>query len=177
MEAVGSRLGRASSRYGTPTVFTGPVRKWKKKWVHVSPPSSSSVSSHNSHHSNSANGSDSRLLLCRWTPITASSASPADNSSANASDEPPRRKFRYTPIAVLEEQKRVAVGKAENGPTTETGQSTARPTTMTQETRGKLNMNETSEEETQILDIRNDVPCVFVRNELLCNKENAMPCF
>ncbi|KAK4275399.1 hypothetical protein QN277_018489 [Acacia crassicarpa] len=146
MEAVGSRLGRASSRYGTPAVFTGPVRKWKKKWVHVSP---SSVSSSNSHNSNSTNGTASRLVLCRWTPITSSSGSPADNSSPDASDEPPRRKFRYTPIAVLEEQKKMAVGKSENGPTTETGQSTARPTTMLQEMRGKLNMNEASEEEAQ----------------------------
>lgn len=52
----------------------------------------------------------------------------------------------------------MAVGKAENGPTTEIGQSTARPTrptSMTQETRGKLNMNETSEpeDETQELNI------------------------
>uniref|UniRef100_A0A2P2LEC7 Uncharacterized protein MANES_05G109900 n=1 Tax=Rhizophora mucronata TaxID=61149 RepID=A0A2P2LEC7_RHIMU len=46
MEGVGSRLGRASSRYGPPAaaaVFSGPVRKWKKKWVHVS-------SNHHHHH-------------------------------------------------------------------------------------------------------------------------------
>uniref|UniRef100_A0A803M1P3 Uncharacterized protein n=1 Tax=Chenopodium quinoa TaxID=63459 RepID=A0A803M1P3_CHEQI len=30
MEGVGARLGRSSSRYGTTTVFNGPVRKWKK---------------------------------------------------------------------------------------------------------------------------------------------------
>nr|GMC47428.1 uncharacterized protein LOC109190452 [Ipomoea batatas] len=38
MEGVGSRFGRASSRYGsapTPAVFSGPVRKWKKQWVIV----------------------------------------------------------------------------------------------------------------------------------------------
>lgn len=37
---VGSRLGRASSRYGpsaTAAMFNGLVRKWKKKWIHVSP--------------------------------------------------------------------------------------------------------------------------------------------
>ncbi|KAK8524298.1 hypothetical protein V6N13_015326 [Hibiscus sabdariffa] len=35
MEGVGARFGRSSTRYGPPTVFTGPVRKWKKKWVHT----------------------------------------------------------------------------------------------------------------------------------------------
>ncbi|KAH9617406.1 hypothetical protein KSS87_006580 [Heliosperma pusillum] len=35
MEGVGARLGRSSSRYGTTTVFTGPVRKWHKNWVAV----------------------------------------------------------------------------------------------------------------------------------------------
>lgn len=53
-------------------------------------------------------------------------------------------------IAVLEEQKKMAVGKAENEPSTETGQSTDGPTTMTQETRGELNMNEASEEAAQV---------------------------
>ncbi|KAF2285711.1 hypothetical protein GH714_007322 [Hevea brasiliensis] len=46
MEGVGSRLGRASSRYGpsaTAAVFNGPVRKWRKKWVHVSPSSTIAV--------------------------------------------------------------------------------------------------------------------------------------
>lgn len=53
-------------------------------------------------------------------------------------------------IAVLEEQKRLAVRKAENEVTTEIGQSTARPTNVTNEIHGKLNMNEVSEEETQV---------------------------
>ncbi|XP_021687532.2 uncharacterized protein LOC110669957 [Hevea brasiliensis] len=105
MEGVGSRLGRASSRYGpsaSAAVFNGPVRKWRKKWVHVSP--SSTVSHHNSHsHSNGHTNNSSRLLLCRWTPL-----SPAAAADASSSEEPPKRKFRYTPIAVLEEQRKAA---------------------------------------------------------------------
>ncbi|XP_061337121.1 uncharacterized protein LOC133284143 [Gastrolobium bilobum] len=141
MEAVGSRLGRASSRYGAPTVFSGPVRKWKKKWVHVS--SSLNNNSH-SHNNNNNNNASSRLLLRRWTPITATNA--ADDSSGNVSEEPPRRKFRYTPIAVLEEQKKVVVEKAKHEPTTDGDQLTARQTNVTNEVHGKLNMNEVSEE-------------------------------
>uniref|UniRef100_A0A1D1ZAJ3 Protein CONTINUOUS VASCULAR RING 1 n=1 Tax=Anthurium amnicola TaxID=1678845 RepID=A0A1D1ZAJ3_9ARAE len=53
MEGVGARLGRSSTRYGPVTVFSGPVRRWKKRWVHVSTPgaataaaASNSTSSH-----------------------------------------------------------------------------------------------------------------------------------
>ncbi|KAL0428608.1 UNVERIFIED_CONTAM: hypothetical protein Slati_3035600 [Sesamum latifolium] len=125
MEGVGARLGRSSTRYGPATVFTGPVRKWKKKWVHV-PPSSS-----NHHHQTAANGTvngsngSSHLLLYKWTPITPSqnkdinnSNNGSDNSNngnadsktsnkddAPAAEEPPRRKFKYIPIIVLEEQR------------------------------------------------------------------------
>ena len=96
MEAVGSRLSRATSRYGAPTVFSGPVRKWKKKWVHVTP---SSLPNNNSHsHTNNftttTTNDSSRLLLRRWTPTT------ADDSAGAVSDDPPRRKFRYTPVCV-----------------------------------------------------------------------------
>ncbi|CAJ1964037.1 unnamed protein product [Sphenostylis stenocarpa] len=95
MEAVGSRLSRASSRYGTATVFTGPVRKWKKKWVHVTPsssPSNTNTITANNAHSPANSNASSRLLLRRWTPTT------ADDAAATVSDEPPRRKFRYTPF-------------------------------------------------------------------------------
>ncbi|PON34029.1 golgin family A protein [Parasponia andersonii] len=138
MEGVGARLGRSSTRYGPATVFTGPVRKWKKKWVHVASSSSASTSSsgsaaaasNHSHHSqiqthngapNGTNGS--HLLLYKWTPITQSqNAAINGNTSNNGSnngdkvsgkdeitaaptDEPPRRKFKYIPIALLEEPK------------------------------------------------------------------------
>lgn len=128
MEGVGARLGRSSTRYGPATVFNGPVRKWKKKWVHVASPSSSSNHHHHHHHSHlhnsSSNGTNaSHLLLYKWTPLTQSqnsainsssssasaSAAPPADSSAAAPEEPPRRKFKYVPIAVLEEQKDDAV--------------------------------------------------------------------
>ncbi|KAE8125474.1 hypothetical protein FH972_020278 [Carpinus fangiana] len=108
MEGVGSRLGRASSRYGpAAAVFSGPVRKWKKRWVHVS-------QSYHSSHPQSNGGNSSRLVLCRWTPISSSSSTVADSGSAASAEEPPRRKFRYTPIAVLEEQSKAGIKKSED---------------------------------------------------------------
>ncbi|PIN21301.1 hypothetical protein CDL12_05995 [Handroanthus impetiginosus] len=124
MEGVGARFGRSSTRYGGPTsVFTGPVRKWKKKWVHV-PPSNSNHHNHTAANGtvNGSNGS-SHLLLYKWTPMAPSQTkegSQNDNNSSNngnaesknsdgdddvAAEEPPRRKFKYIPIIVLEEQK------------------------------------------------------------------------
>lgn len=91
MEGVGSRLGRASSRYGpAATVFSGPVRKWKKRWVHV-------PQSYHSSHPQFNGGNSSRLVLCRWTPISSSTVT--DSGSAGSAEEPPRRKFRYTPVS------------------------------------------------------------------------------
>lgn len=119
MEGVGARLGRSSTRYGPATVFTGPVRRWKKKWVHVSPSSSSSASNNNNANQNHANGSNgnngSHLLLFKWTPITQSQNNANGNGNGSVKDaavepveEPPRRKFKYVPVAVLEEQKNEA---------------------------------------------------------------------
>ncbi|KAG4990165.1 hypothetical protein AAZX31_09G009300 [Glycine max] len=109
MEGVGARLGRSSTRYGPATVFTGPVRKWKKKWIHVSPSSASSNSNANNHHNHASHAS--HLLLYKWTPLT-HSQNTATTNNANAKDsppeppeEPPRRKFKYVPVALLEEQK------------------------------------------------------------------------
>ncbi|CAN1242300.1 hypothetical protein LINPERPRIM_LOCUS5295 [Linum perenne] len=121
MEGVGSRIGRASSRYGpsaTANVFNGPVRKWRKKWVHVSPPPAANHSSHsqsNGHRhgggrgsisATASNGSDngSRLLLCRWTPLAGS----GEGDGSSAAEEPPKRRYRYTPIAAVEERKKAA---------------------------------------------------------------------
>lgn len=90
MEGVGGRLGRSSSRYGTTTVFTGPVRRWKKTWVNV-PPSNSA------HHTPAANGTNasSRISLYKWTPIT-----PGDNKDDDDpnGDEIPKKKFKYIPV-------------------------------------------------------------------------------
>ncbi|XP_021719772.1 uncharacterized protein DDB_G0287625-like [Chenopodium quinoa] len=153
MEGVGARLGRSSSRYGTTTVFNGPVRKWKKEWVPIPPSSSSSSSNSNHHHHHSSsihhhsssngavNGSNgnsgSHLRLYKWAPVNKENSNSNDNNNSNSnskisnsdvnggggvangskdtstvddvvSEEPPRRKFKYIPIAVLEEQKKEA---------------------------------------------------------------------
>ncbi|GLT57528.1 hypothetical protein SLA2020_304940 [Shorea laevis] len=118
MDSVGSaRLGRLSARYGPSAAFNGPVRKWKKKWVHVSPPST--VSHQNSKsHAHNGNNSSSNILLCRWTPL------PSSDSASGAAEEPPKRKFRYTPVAVLEEEQKKAVKQVEDeGKTKEDSQS------------------------------------------------------
>ncbi|XP_054776467.1 uncharacterized protein LOC129284967 [Prosopis cineraria] len=131
MEGVGARLGRSSTRYGPATVFTGPVRKWKKKWVNVSPSASASSNSNNNHshpQNGTSNGNNgSHLVLYKWTPITQSQNQNNNNNNNNgvantnnntgdsgsgkdetvvgtASEEPPRRKFKYVPVALLEEQ-------------------------------------------------------------------------
>ncbi|KAK1418020.1 hypothetical protein QVD17_27156 [Tagetes erecta] len=109
MEGIGSRTGRPSSRYGSAPVFTGPVRRWQKQWVHVS--SSSSVVSYNhsnrsnsnsTSNSNSNNISDVRIR--RWTPVPAAHSA---GDSEPVVEERPRRKLRYAPAS----QKRVAATK------------------------------------------------------------------
>ncbi|KAK3036958.1 hypothetical protein RJ639_030923, partial [Escallonia herrerae] len=121
MEGVGARLGRSSTRYGPTTVFSGPVRKWKKKWIPVTP-------SNNHHHSqavingNSNGNNGAHLLLFKWAPITQSQngsngdgkSTVKDDAAAAAEDEPTRRKFKYIPIAVLEEQKSEAAEQTED---------------------------------------------------------------
>ncbi|KAF8092499.1 hypothetical protein N665_0413s0039 [Sinapis alba] len=117
MEGVGGRLGRSSTRYGggPATVFTGPVRKWKKKWVHVSPSSSKK------HTTSSSSASDgSHLLFFKWAPLSqggngnnedgkSETNSPTSEEPMSAAEEePPRRRFKYVPIALLEEQKQEA---------------------------------------------------------------------
>ncbi|KAK4772784.1 hypothetical protein SAY86_014559 [Trapa natans] len=129
MEGVGARLGRSSTRYGPAVVFTGRVRKWKKRWIHVSPsaPDASGNRKHGiangtSDHSQmrNLNGSvssnrssnGSHLLLYKWTPLSQSNnsngggnaASNGDDSST-AVEERPKRRFKFVPITVLEEQK------------------------------------------------------------------------
>ncbi|XP_010529470.1 PREDICTED: uncharacterized protein LOC104806327 [Tarenaya hassleriana] len=121
MEGVGARLGRSSTRYGPATVFTGPVRKWKKKWVHVSPSNKKDSSSatapvavNGGSAADESNGS--HLLLYKWTPLSQSNNGngnggsngkrEGNSPSGDSAEEPPRRKFKYVPIAVLEEQKR-----------------------------------------------------------------------
>ncbi|KAI3703807.1 hypothetical protein L1987_74002 [Smallanthus sonchifolius] len=102
MEGIGSRTGRPSSRYGSAPVFTGPVRRWQKQWVHVSS-SSSSVSYNN--RSNSNNNNISSVRIRRWTPVP---SAPSGGDSESVAEERPRRKLRYAPIVVLEGKKKEA---------------------------------------------------------------------
>ncbi|KAK8545729.1 hypothetical protein V6N13_066997 [Hibiscus sabdariffa] len=139
MDGVGStRLGRATARYGSTAVFNGPVRKWKKKWVHVSP--SSTVKHSQSNGSNSS--ASASILLCRWTPLSsADSGSPT--ADGEGEEQLPKRKFRYTPVAVLEEEwKRAASAKqVEN--------EAKKDEDETKETPDRLNMNDDLKKETQ----------------------------
>lgn len=162
MEGVGARLGRSSSRYGPTTVFTGPVRKWRKKWVHVTPSNSNNNSS-NHHHRQSASNSTangSRLLLYRWAPITPSSITgngngkiEGDNNEESkiskddgvAADEAPKRKFKYIPVALLEEQMNEASRQSEDE---------AKPMETDQDGVEKTSNNDSIEEKPDI----NDVP-------------------
>ncbi|KAF9683316.1 hypothetical protein SADUNF_Sadunf04G0000800 [Salix dunnii] len=103
MEGVGARLGRSSTRYGPTTVFSGPVRKWKKRWVHVNPSSNhnsfhshhhnattnaaAAASSSATNHSSSSNGNNgSHLLLYKWTPLSQSNGSSSTTNHYNGTN-------------------------------------------------------------------------------------------
>ncbi|TYG66383.1 hypothetical protein ES288_D06G263800v1 [Gossypium darwinii] len=170
MEGVGARLGRSSTRYGPVTVFTGPVRKWKKKWANVSPSNTGGGGGNNNnhsqnHHSNSngtSNGNNGpHLVLFKWTPITQSqnnnnymNNSPKEDTVA-VPEEPPRRKFKYIPIAVLEEQKREAAENeaAENvddeAKPSESDPSVGEPTSRTDGFDEKPDINDVPMEENE----------------------------
>lgn len=117
MEGVGARLGRSSTRYGPATVFTGPVRKWKKKWVNVPP--STTPSNNHSHSQRQTNPNNvttngtatptttnaSHVLLYKWTPLTQTlnngntdDKNPAQEETPTLTEDPPRRKFKYIPV-------------------------------------------------------------------------------
>ncbi|XP_057961192.1 uncharacterized protein LOC131153131 [Malania oleifera] len=171
MEGVGARLGRSSTRYGPATVFNGPVRKWKKKWVHVSPSgaaaaAAAAVANNLSQTNNGTNGNNgSHLLLYKWTPISQSSNnSNGDKSSGKdaasavattaATEEPPRRRFKYVPIAVLEEQKNEAAEKADDeAKPIDTDPSEAEPTSKSNGFDEKPDINDVPMEESQAIDI------------------------
>ncbi|XP_022720672.1 putative uncharacterized protein DDB_G0292438 [Durio zibethinus] len=169
MEGVGARLGRSSTRYGPATVFTGPIRKWKKQWVYVSPYNSGSSNnnnhSHNRHGSNGiSNGNNgSHLVLLKWTPISQSQKNNNNNENNDSSkddavaapEEPPRRKFKYIPIALLEEQKKEDAENeaAENGDDeanpNEAGPRTAEPTSRNDGYNEKPDINDVPMDESQ----------------------------
>ncbi|XP_022723706.1 probable serine/threonine-protein kinase DDB_G0291350 isoform X2 [Durio zibethinus] len=165
MEGVGARLGRSSTRYGPATVFTGPVRKWKKKWVHVSPSNSGSSNNNHSQNHHSSNGTSngnngSHLVLFKWTPISQSqnnNNNNNDNNNGNNKDdavaepeEPPRRKFKYIPIAVLEEQKKEAAENLDDeAKPSETDPNAAEPTSRNDDFDEKPDINDVPMEESE----------------------------
>ncbi|CAO2835864.1 unnamed protein product [Amaranthus hypochondriacus] len=108
-----SRPVRTSSRFfygghhsSSPATFSGPVRRWEKKWVQVSPSNSATPNKPRKLFlSNGLKSHDSPILLCKWTPLSRpSSASTCDDDLS--SGQVFRRKFRYTPVTVVEEKKR-----------------------------------------------------------------------
>ncbi|XP_010913976.1 uncharacterized protein [Elaeis guineensis] len=165
MEGVGARLGRSSTRYGPATVFSGPVRKWKKMWVPLSNPNSAAAAAAAAATAAAAanggtatNNNHSHLVLYKWTPISSrgngSAAAPAatgkDASAAAQPEEPPRRKFRYVPVSVIEEQKQEAAVKLEE----ENKPSDADPSAQavqSDQSDGKPDMNDASMEEAQAI--------------------------
>ncbi|KAG1364262.1 hypothetical protein COCNU_11G010890 [Cocos nucifera] len=162
MEGVGARLGRSSTRYGPATVFSGPVRKWTKKWVPLSNPNSNASSHAALNGAAATNNNHSHLLLYKWTPISsqangggaaAASATGKDVSAATAVpatqlEEPPRRKFRYVPISVIEEQKQEAAVKSEEENKPHDADASAQRVQANQSD-GKPYMNDASMEEAQ----------------------------
>ncbi|KAK8294362.1 hypothetical protein V6Z12_D06G252000 [Gossypium hirsutum] len=137
MEGVGARLGRSSTRYGPVTVFTGPVRKWKKKWVNVSPSNTGGGGGNNNNHSQNLHSNSN------------------GTSNVAVPEEPPRRKFKYIPIAVLEEQKREAAENeaAENvddeAKPSESDPSVGEPTSRTDGFDEKPDINDVPMEENE----------------------------
>ncbi|KAG6525903.1 uncharacterized protein LOC122047195 [Zingiber officinale] len=106
MDGVAGRLGRSSTRYGPTSVFSGPVRRWNKKWVALSNPD------HRRRSSISGGRHSSRILLYRWTPVAAL----AKDDATPPPEEPPRRKFRYVPISVTRERKEESLPKSNSSP-------------------------------------------------------------
>ncbi|KAL2483763.1 uncharacterized protein Fot_45207 [Forsythia ovata] len=143
MEGVGSRLGRASSRYGPtqpPPVFDGPVRKWKKQWVSSQPTNNDGTGNRNS---------TPPLLLCRWTPLSAT-ATAADSADYANPDQPPKRRFRYTPIVPIEKEKKEAPEKASHeGRTSKENESKASANMENDDIFENPSIGDVSKEETQ----------------------------
>ncbi|KAK4373636.1 hypothetical protein RND71_009020 [Anisodus tanguticus] len=155
MDGVGARLGRSSARYAPTTVFTGPVRRWKKKWIHGTPPSSGN----NHHNRTTANGgvngsNGSHLLLFKWIPITASqNNNDTTDSSAKNDDvlveEPPKRKFKYIPINVLEEKNDASEQAEDDTKSIESDTNSEEPTSQADGFDEKTDINYMPMEENQ----------------------------
>ncbi|KAJ7946368.1 Golgin family A protein [Quillaja saponaria] len=117
---------------------------------------------------NGNNGSQSHLLLYKWTPITQSqnnnnngnsnnnngdNNSSKEETAADVPEEPPRRKFKYIPIAVLEEQKDADNESAEKVEdevkTNDVEQSASEPTPKGENLDEKPDINDVPMEESQ----------------------------
>ncbi|CAN4126941.1 unnamed protein product [Withania somnifera] len=157
MEGLGTRFGRSSTRYGPTTVFTGPVRRWKKKWVHISSGKNNhqSTTTDNGGANGSVNGkvNGSHLVFLRWTPITASQNKDSDSKSSDKDDavpieEPQKRKFKYIPIALLDDQKNESSDQdeAESKPM-EADANTEEPTSQADDCDEKPDINDVPMEE------------------------------
>ncbi|XP_022717666.1 uncharacterized protein LOC111276120 [Durio zibethinus] len=142
------KAGPGSARYCATAVFNGPVRKWKKKWVHVSP--ANTVKQSQSNGNNNGNSSvATSILLCRWTPL---SSADSGSSAVDGEDEeqPPKRKFWYTPVAVLEEkQKRADAKQAGDEVKTDENDTNQYPDWLSTKSDNELNMNKDLNKETQ----------------------------
>ncbi|KAK4369726.1 hypothetical protein RND71_009201 [Anisodus tanguticus] len=159
MEGVGARFGRSSTRYCPTTVFTGPVRRWKKKWIHVS--SVKKTTATNGGVSGNNNGS--HLMFLKWTPITvsqnnsnSSSADKDGDSESNDSndvisiEEPRKRKFKYIPISLLEDQKNEISDQDEDeAKPMEADANTGEPTSQDDDCDEKPDINDVLMEENQ----------------------------
>lgn len=141
-----SRPVRTSSRYfyghssssSTPATFRGPVRRWEKKWVHVSSSQSSTLAKPRKLFlSNGSKSPNSPLLLCKWTPLSHPPSSDDGNSN---SGQLPRRKFRYTPITVFEEKKLTVKGVADEDKPGEADESEERA--ASEDIYGSLDIND-----------------------------------
>ncbi|XP_051134022.1 uncharacterized protein LOC127253452 [Andrographis paniculata] len=153
MEGVGARLGRTSNRYGPSTVFTGPVRNWEKKWVNIPPPNSG----HNHRATATRTDGSPHLFLYKWTPITPSQTKDSSISDNNGNadyknsgkdddvgaQEPQKKKFKYIPVIVLEEQRDEHSEQMEDGAKrTEIDPSTVETTSKNEEYDEKPDINE-----------------------------------
>ncbi|KAH9317901.1 hypothetical protein KI387_019670 [Taxus chinensis] len=106
MESGGTRMGsRSSTRYGPASVFSGPVRKWKKRWIPYPSTTTSATTS--------SSAPSSKLCLYKWTSIN------GEAKDDDTSEDPPPRKVHYVPVCVIEEQSKEAVKVDEEAQTAE----------------------------------------------------------
>ncbi|XP_021849002.2 uncharacterized protein [Spinacia oleracea] len=136
--------GNASSSSSSPATFRGPVRRWEKKWVHVSSsqPSSPPKTRRQSLSSKVPKPPDSPLFLCKWTPLSRPAfPSAADDGSSNSGQLSPR-KCRYTPITVFEEKKKLAAKRvADEDKSRKTDQSAEKPVVDSEDIYALLDIN------------------------------------